>query len=206
MRIPSPWEQSRRHEWVLAKVLETLGITGRIDKQLSFHHVVMMHPKAVIKRPDPKAFDTSFLIKADQFPTWHGKFTDKFGAGAVFKALLNIRSLDTVVEWGEKLVRQHRAQDLLALPDFMKPKAVTVSPRTVIRRPAVAVPAPVPVAVTAPVVAPVTTPAEAKEGPARKLICAHCGVKISYPEGKFCRNNSKRFNGLQYCRDHQGLF
>jgi hypothetical protein len=40
----------------------------------------------------------------------------------------------------------------------------------------------------------------------KKLICAHCGEKISYPEGKFCRNTAKRFGGLQYCRDHQELF
>jgi len=41
---------------------------------------------------------------------------------------------------------------------------------------------------------------------AKKLICAQCREKISYPEGKFCWNNAKRFGGLQYCREHQGLF
>jgi hypothetical protein len=41
--------------------------------------------------------------------------------------------------------------------------------------------------------------------PAKRLICAHCGAKISYPEGKFCWNNAKRFGGLAYCREHQAL-
>jgi len=38
------------------------------------------------------------------------------------------------------------------------------------------------------------------------LICAQCGIKIGYPEGKFCWNNVKRFGGLQYCREHQAGF
>jgi hypothetical protein len=114
--------------------------------------------------------------RRDQFPPWHAKFADKIGSGAIFKALLNVRSMETLVEWGEKLKRQHRAPDLLALPDFMTPKRMAA------------------------------TPAVSDAAPAKKLRCAQCGAKISYPEGKFCWNNSQRFNGLQYCRDHQGLF
>jgi len=37
----------------------------------------------------------------------------------------------------------------------------------------------------------------------RKLVCATCQAKISFPEGKFCWNQEKRFRGLQYCREHQ---
>lgn len=194
--IPSPLEQSRRHERVLFKLLERLEITGRLDKQPDVHHVVMMHPKAVIRRPDPKAFDTSFLIKADQFPSWHKKFADDIGTATVLKALLNMRSQDTIKEWGEKLKRQHRPADLLALPEFMQPKpqlAATVqSPRTPAQAPTVVPATPV--------------QAEADASLAKKLICAHCYGKISYPEGKFCWNNAKRFGGLQYCREHQALF
>lgn len=66
----------------------------------------MMRHKAVIQRPDPTAFDTSFLIKADQFPGWHEKMVDAFSTGGVLKALFNMRSLDTIKDWGEKLKRQ----------------------------------------------------------------------------------------------------
>ena len=45
------------------------------------------------------------------------------------------------------------------------------------------------------------TPAE----PTRRLVCARCAVKISFPEGKFCWNNAQRFGGLAYCREHQAL-
>ncbi len=193
--IPSPWEQSRRHERILARLMDQLGIVGRVDKRPEFHHVVMMHPKAIIRRPDSKVFDTSFLIKADQFPTWLGNFADGLSASTVFKALLNFRSLETVVEWGEKLKRQHRPADFLALPDFMKPKVQPAVQRAA--SPASAVP---PASVTPP------PGAVAADGPSKKLICAHCGAKISFAEGKFCWNNSQRFNGLLYCREHQALF
>ncbi|MDT8990892.1 nuclease-related domain-containing protein [Curvibacter sp. APW13] len=194
--IPSPYEQSRRHARILGKLLERLEISTRTDKLPEFHSVVMMHPKAIIQRPDPKAFDTSFLIKADQFPTWHERLGESVSTGGVFKALLNVRSMDTIKEWGEKLKRQHRPADLLALPDFMKPKAAPVASVPAL----VAKPAQPAEAATQP------APAVHDESIAKKLICAHCREKISYPEGKFCWNNAKRFGGLQYCRDHQGMF
>ncbi len=202
--IPSPMEQSRRHERVLAKLLERLDIVGRTQKLPDFHHVVMLHPKATITRPPANVLDTSDVIKADQFPSWHQSFASKIGVGAVFKAALNMRSLDTVKEWGEKLMRQHRPADLLTLPDFMRPhdsaKAVlpqakplqNVDGRERPIQPAVNS-QPSPLAATKPT----------EEHPVKKLICAQCGVKISYPEGKFCWNNEKRFGGLQYCREHQ---
>ncbi|MFM1906596.1 MAG: hypothetical protein RLZZ591_273 [Pseudomonadota bacterium] len=198
--IPSPLEQSRRHERVLARLLERLEIGGRVDKLPDFHHVVMVHPKAVIRRPVAKSFDTSFLIKADQFPTWHEKFVDNVGAGVIFKAFLNLRSLETLVEWAEKLKRQHQPQDLLALPEFMNPKVAPALPAaqgTQTPAPATIPPAPAEA---------VDTRGATDSAPAKKLVCAHCGMKISYPEGKFCWNNSKSFNGLQYCREHQALF
>ena len=103
--IPSPIEQSLRHERILAKLLERLNIVARTQKQPEFHHVVMLHPKAIIERPPAPAFATGHVIKADQFPTWHQKFVDKLGVGAVFKSMLNVRSQETLKEWAEKLLR-----------------------------------------------------------------------------------------------------
>ncbi len=193
--IPSPFEQSRRHARVLGRLLERLEIGSRTDKLPEFHNVVMVHPQAVIQRPDSKAFDTSFLIKADQFPAWHEKLVENISTGGVFKALFNIRSPETIQEWGEKLKRQHRPANLLDLPPFMQPKpGLAAAPR-----------APKPPQVAEPMPA-AAVPAKSDASLARKLICAHCHGKISYPEGKFCWNNAKRFGGLQYCREHQGLF
>lgn len=126
--IPSPVEQSRRHEPVLVKLLERLEIAGRVGKRPEFQHVVLVHPRATISRPDAKRLDTGNVIKADQFAAWHQEFAEKdMSVAQVFGALLNLRSSTTVREWAEKVARQHRPADLLALPEFMKPRYATVS-------------------------------------------------------------------------------
>lgn len=189
--IPSPIEQSRRHERVLQKMLERLEITNRTGKRFDFHHVVMVHPKAIITRPSEKRFDSTCVIKADQFPSWRQKYVDKtFGAGAVLNGLLNARSLETIKEWGEKLRRQHRPADLLQLADFMKPSDGASEPPLAARAPAPEQP----------------MAEDQPKSSGKRLICAQCGIKITFPEGKFCWNNEKRFSGLQYCRPHQALF
>ena len=196
--IESPIEQSHRHGRILERLLEKLEIVGRTQKQPELFHMVMLHPKARIQRPDAKAFDTNNVIKADQFPSWHGQFIESKGVGTILKAAFNMRSLETIRGWGEKLKHQHRPADLMALPDFMQPK-VMASARPVVM--AAAVPAQSTVLAAA-----VPPPAEERAPePARRLICTHCGAKISYAEGNFCWNNAKRFNGQQYCREHQGV-
>lgn len=42
-----------------------------------------------------------------------------------------------------------------------------------------------------------------KTEPAKRLICASCGVKISYNVGVFCWRNKKRFHGNVYCYECQ---
>ena len=146
------------------------------------------------------------MIKADQFPTWHKQFVESRGIGAVLMSGLNMRALDTIKEWGEKLMRQHRPADLLSLPDFMRPKeprerasaasnsvSGTTPPNTPLKDPAG----------EQPQAATVTPPTGE---PQRRLICAKCAAKISFAEGKFCWNNAPRFGGVAYCREHQALF
>ena len=196
-------KQSLCHERVLTRMLERLGIAGRTQKQLDIHHVVMLHPKAIIERPAMKSFDTGNIIKADQFPTWHKNFMESIGVGKLFKTVLNLQNVGTIKEWGERLLRQHRPDDLLALPDFMRPSEY---PPTTASTPRV-------LSSTAIVKAPphqteiktLTNASPFTEERARRLVCARCAVKISFAEGKFCWNNSKRFGGLAYCREHQVL-
>lgn len=205
--IPSPIEQSLRHERVLCQLLERLDIGGRIQKLPEFHHVVMLHPKATIERPPSKVFDTSNVIKADQFPTWHQSFVEKLGIGSVLMSALNLRSLDTIKEQGEKLMRQHRPTDFLELPDFMRPREPSKAKASVSTFSAPASSSPAAPAKPAQAKEPSSTPTpQPSEEPTKRLICSHCGAKISFPEGKFCWNNTKRFGGLAYCREHQTLF
>lgn len=194
--IPSPIEQSRRHEGPLKKLFSTLGIEGRNGGAPQIHHCVLVHPTSIIHRPDTKKLDTGNVIKADQFRAWHEKFADQTtGLGVVVGSLLNMRGSDTIKEFAHKLVRQHRPADLLALPDFMKPREGRQASQAPVVQPALASAVPGELATASPPTA-----------ERRKLICATCGAKITFPEGKFCWNNEKRFGGLQYCREHQAAF
>ncbi len=179
--IASPLEQSRRHEVVLRKVLQQIGVQSRTGQDPVFHHVVLVHPRATITRPPKDAFDTSTVIKADQFKSWQEEYIEKgLGTASILKAILNVASSETLRQNAEMLARQHRPTDPLALPDWMGPKEPVVA-----------------VAKSA------ASPLSHDPSIAKKLICATCGVKIDFEVGRFCWRNPKKFGGLQYCREHQ---
>jgi hypothetical protein len=134
------------------------------------------------------------VIKADQFRTWCEQHVEQDNSlSNAVAGLLNVRSSETVEEWGRLLARLHRPADQLQLPDFMAPKD-SPSPGSVRR---------VASKPTAAEAISSSVAAQADEGLRRKLICATCRQKISFAEGKFCWNNEARFGGLQYCREHQ---
>lgn len=180
--IESPIEQSRRHETVLKKVLERVGITGRMGTKPTFHHIVMVHPKAIIHRPDSKVFDTSSVIKADQFASWHKKFVDKLSGFSVVSGMLNTRSRNTVLEWGELLKAEHSPRNPLELPDFMKPKQLPAEQQQVLA----AAPA-----------------ATGTSPPQLDAVCFACGKPLTEKVVKFCKDQSARFGGKLYCYNHQ---
>lgn len=198
--IESPLEQSRRHETVLRKVLERLGITGRAGTEPAFVHVVMVHPKAIIHRPPADKFDTSMVIKADQFKTWYEKHIDKMGVTSVLASMVNMRGRDTVSEWAEILKAEHRPTNPLELPDFMKPKSVvsiapapTVTPSPAPSKPRAAAKNAIETAAMPP------SPT-AESGPG---VCAACGKSLTPKVVQFCHDNAKRFGGKLYCYNHQ---
>ncbi|MGL4574659.1 MAG: NERD domain-containing protein [Burkholderiaceae bacterium] len=175
--IPSPLEQSKRHEPVLTKLLERLEISGRVFKKPQYQHVVLLSPRSIIKRPDSKTFDTSNVIKADQFVQWREKFTEQ--DVTLLKAIsliANMQSTDVLREWGEKLRRQHRPTNPLELPEFMRPRP------------------------------PVAQPSSAKPPAKPTLVCASCYAKVTPRVAEFCEKNAKRFGGKVYCFDHQKAF
>lgn len=188
--IPSPLEQSRRHERCVIKALEILGISGRVTTRPMFHHLVLVDPKATISRPPKGSFDTGAVIKADQFREWHERHVDKdIGVAAAVTGLLNLRNSQSLEESARLLARLHRPADLLKLPDFMSPKEeIRPERRAIVDNRSV--------------------PQSDADGSdlKRKLVCATCRLKISYAEGRFCWNNETRFGGLQYCRTHQTAF
>lgn len=195
--IESPLEQSRRHEAPLAQLMKQLEIGARLGTKPSFRHCVLLHPKALIHRPSPKAFDTADVIKADQFPTWHkAVMEERTSVASLLVTAANMVSAVTLQEFGEKLVRQHRPPERPPLPGWVQ-AALDMA----LAQPAAPAKnlAPAPLPVLAAVAEGGATTAQ----PPRRLICAQCGVKISFPEGKFCWNNPQRFGGQQFCREHQ---
>jgi len=188
--IPSPLEQSQRQANVLSKLLQRLDIGSRIRSTPHFHHIVLVHPKAQITRPEK--FDTSHVIKADSFATWHAKFQDKLSVGDAISAIFDMRRVATLKELAQKIARQHKPIDLLELPDFMAPKKLIVLQPLPIK----AQQPPSPSTIN------VFQPAESK----KRLICKSCSAKITIQEGRFCWNNERRFGGGQYCREHQREF
>lgn len=183
--IPSPLEQSKRHERLLRKLLDQLGIQPRLGGEMEIHHVVMFHPSAVIQRPERKKFNTSNIIKADGLSTWHDQFVDKeIGVLGVFARVHKIRSTETVREWAEKIARQHEPEDLLRLPDSMAPKHSSVSHSDYA--------------------------ADADDHTTasgmRRPVCARCGDVISAAEARYCRGHEQRFGGKLYCYQHQAAF
>lgn len=200
--IPSPIEQSRRHERVLHKLFDRLDIGARTRRQLTMHHLVLLHPKAIIKRPSEKVFNTHNVIKADQFPEWHKKFADKtIGPLELVSLLANMRSQNTLKEWGEKLIRQHRPAPLKQLPSHLFAAKQPVTTPALSEPPSVDPTSPALPGDSMPAIVPAN-----KAHLAKKLVCAECGGKISFAEGKFCWGNQRRFGGMQYCREHQAMF
>lgn len=189
--IESPLEQSRRHEKVLKKVLERVGITGRAGLSPKFIHVVMLHPKAIIHRPTAKAFDSSMVIKADQFQTWHNKHIEQWTVGKVLTGMLNVHGRETVADWGERLKAEHRPSSPLALPEFMRPNPRAMAPPGNL---------PPPPAATAPAA---EASASATVEPATAPACAICGKPLTPKVVAFCQDNAKRFGGQLYCYAHQ---
>jgi len=193
--IESPLEQSRRHQAPLAQLMQQLEIGARFGAAPSFRHCVLVHPKGLIHRPPAKAFDTKDVIKADQFPSWHKAVVDeRMSTVSLLVSAANMVSAATLREFGEKLLRQHRPAPLPQLPAWVQ---AAVDMATAGR------PAAAPVARAAAAV-PAPQPAPAAEEPAqRRLVCAQCGAKISFAEGRFCWNQPQRFGGAQFCREHQ---
>lgn len=187
--IESPLEQSRRHELVLRKVLDRVGIAGRIGTEPTFEHVVLLHPKAVIHRPPTKVVDTSMIIKADQFRTWLDRYVDGHGVVGTFAWALNFRGREAVKEWGERLKAEHRPTNPLDLPPFMKPKA----PAPITQAPALSRAAE----------SQIKPPAPAREKDRAAPVCVTCGMNLTPKAVKYCQDKAAWFGGKLYCFKHQ---
>lgn len=227
--IPSPLEQSRRHEKILQYWLQALDIHARIGQELHFSHAVLCNPKQEIERPPQEVFDSSAVMKYDMYVTWCRQM-DRRLLGSVtglMSAMLRMRSAQTVHDWARALVRQHCPDDPCRLPPYIPAQMMarpSTRPVTVAREggpsgtpcapakpatpaPATRAPAPSPQTRPVPRAAPAPGPATAQPAAQRpRYFCAHCKNTISTAQARFCWSHSERFQGRAYCLQHQALF
>lgn len=206
--IPSPFEQSKRHALVLDALRKKLGIEGRLGASPTFTHVVLVHPQTTITRPDNWK-PPGHLMKADAFATWYQQeHTEEAGLFTMVKEMANVRSRETVREWGKVLVQAHRPADLFHIPEFARPKS---TPAANLAPPSAKAPTPranqEAAAISQKPVPPVpdtTAPSqEAREG---RYFCANCKKTITQAAFSFCMSNKARFGGRAYCMTHQKSF
>lgn len=183
--IPSPLEQSHRHERIFSKLLDHLNIRNTAtDEKIKVYHVVLFSPKSIIKRPDNQKFDTSNIIKADALRLWRDNFKSdeilraKTLLPFIAKAILKPKNWisepgpEIIEEYAQKLAAHHVPAPALTLPDFMCIE---------------------------------TTEKTAPEQTAQ-MLCDTCKQPISKAEARFCSIHKTRFNGKHYCREHQQAF
>jgi hypothetical protein len=190
--IPSPIEQSKRHELVLRKLVEKLEIKGRLGLSPSFFHVVLVDPKATITRPNPKKFDTSNVIKADSFMTWRDAFIAKdVSIANMMGTLLKIKNSESIEAIARMIAKAHRPANPLELPEFMTPKPMVMTPT----HPEVQCAKPSKPESTQPI-----------DGQAKRYWCFKCGNTLTPAVFGFCMDRRTQFGGRAYCMAHQNDF
>lgn len=161
--FPSPIEQNQRHALVLEKKLEELDLP-----KAEIRSLILVAPQARVIRS--KTFDSSMVVKADQFLTALEKDLEKAGPISVLGGFVKAKFIGSVKEIGKKLVRRHRPIKINYIAKFglahvKRPEPVeevAVLPEPVEAELATAV-QPTPVATS------VEVPAEFE------FICRHCG-------------------------------
>jgi hypothetical protein len=107
--MASPFAQNERHITVLKDAFAQIDMPTRMGMRLSpvFHSYVLVAPNVRVDRP--KKFDTSKLIKADEFMKTLDKQIDKIGFLDAVGSLARVVSSETLADIGRKLVALHQS-------------------------------------------------------------------------------------------------
>jgi len=203
--IASPLEQNRRHISVLESVFKSgqvpppkrLGLTIKP----TLIGLVLVSKTARISRPNAKLDGLDAVLKNDQLKARIDKVIDADNNPLGFAKLIGS---DTLEEFARALASEHRPIRIDWPAKFGLPAQAPASrspPRaaTTTFTPIGAGSAPGRRPTVPAVEPPGTRGAETQS----RLVCAACGVAVSYSVAKFCWFNKPRFGGLVYCMDCQ---
>ena len=106
--MPSPLAQNERHITVLKDAFAQIDMPTRLGVRLSpsYHSYVLVASRARIDRP--KKFDTSQIVKADDWPKTLDKHIDSEGVFSTFASAARIVSSETLVDICNKLIALHK--------------------------------------------------------------------------------------------------
>lgn len=191
--VPSPIEQNRKHIAVLESVFKTglvkpptrLGFTIKP----SFESLILVSKRARISRPTTKLAGLDRIIKNDQVKSRIDRVID---ADINVLNAAKVVSSETIEDFARRLAAIHTPTVFDWHARFGLSREVEIQ----------TTPAAAPGSVSA-------SPAQSQETtqqPERRasnLICATCGVRVTYNVAKFCWFNKARFQGTVYCMDCQ---
>ncbi|MBL8645159.1 MAG: NERD domain-containing protein [Rhodospirillaceae bacterium] len=92
--LPSPLEQNERHVTVLTRLLASAEWPEPVIKPY-----VMISPKAKVIRPDENEFDTSRVVKADQFISTLQTDLEQTGLISGLLGMARMRSVEDIGRW-----------------------------------------------------------------------------------------------------------
>lgn len=183
--IASPIEQNKRHMVVLEALIADgrIGLPTRLGMQLKprLHGYVLVSKEARIARPGAHRGEFDSVIKVDQFVS---RLNAQSETGSVL-SMAKLIGTDTL----EALARQIVALHVPLQFDWAAKFGLTKDVAPEATRPAL------------PEGDSVSPSAERPQK--SKLVCADCGVSVSYVVAKFCWSHRK-FGGKVYCRGCQG--
>ncbi len=179
--IPSPIEQNRRHITVLSELIKKHDLLPKrmsIPIKPRFLSYILISPKAIIKRPNIKKFDSSNVIKADTLRSVINDNADNINTKDALLSVIKWSSFSTIEEFGRKLIGFHRP----SIINWRKKFGIEENSNTVHK-------------------------SINKNNNAKKAyFCARCKARISEKEAKFCWNNKSRFKGKAFCYKCQKQF
>ncbi len=177
--IPSPIEQNRRHITLLSELIKKHDLVPRrlsIPIKPRFLNYILISPKAIIKRPDLKNFDSSSVIKADTLGTVINDNADNINGINALSSVAKLSSFSAIEKFGRKLTDFHCPLNINWRRKFRIDEKFNTDHKNV------------------------------NNNTGKGYFCAGCKAGISYKEAKFCWNNKSRFKGKAFCYKCQRQF